>query len=548
MLAIASKQRRGTTSELDCETRHKSLSSHVNFFHPIAFVIYNTHAMTDGLMKNSSNPSSISSHSQTIQSPILPQFIDVKSGLIKSILILSLLTTISACGNSNMPANEEIADNTTIDNSSDLVSSIDTDQDETTDHLEQAEQEQSLEQEETIDPLVELNLPETYFNYANIELPDYYLEDQFPDDFLFTRPVTFFDNTPEHNPITNAGATLGRVLFYDKKLSQNGTTACSSCHQQAAGFSDPEVLSLGFEGRTKELLDGTEDRTRRHSMSLANNRFYYGKKFFWDERADTLEDQVLMPFQDQVEMGLTLDELVEIVNNQDYYPTLFESAFGEDYEITSETIALALAQFVRSIVSVSSKYDIARVEVSSPTDVFPGFTPSENAGKDLFFKGKQVTNAGNPSGIVNCQGCHTTEAFIQSIPDDQMQLTQIDSGFTSTTNIGLDAVSVDDFGVGETTGRSNDNGKFKVPSLKNIAITAPYMHDGRFATLEEVVEHYSNGIQAHDNLSPPLLGGDGINPIRFNFTAQEKADLVAFLKTLTDEEMLMDEKYSDPFE
>ena len=404
------------------------------------------------------------------------------------------------------------------------------------------------DEEDSDNPLVALNLPETPYNYANIELPEYYLEDQFPDTFRFTRPVTFFDNTPEENPVTDEGATLGRVLFYDKTLSANGSTACASCHIQAFGFSDPDVLSLGFEGRAKDTLDGSELRTGRHSMGLANARFYYPKKFFWDERADTLEDQVLIPFQDEVEMGLSLEQLEQLVQDQSYYPPLFEAAFGEDYEISSETIALALAQFVRSMVSVTSKYDKARVDVDSPTDDFPDFTASENAGKTLFFEGKRVENAPNPGGVVNCQGCHTTEAFIASVPDDDVQLSQIDTGVTSATNIGLDAMSLTDFGVGETTGLTTDNGKFKVPSLKNIALSAPYMHDGRFATLEAVVDHYSRGIRAHDNLSPPLLGGDGINPIRFNFTNQEKADLVAFLNTLTDEDMMTDVKFSDPFE
>lgn len=381
-----------------------------------------------------------------------------------------------------------------------------------------------------------LNLPGNYFNYANITLPDYYTTNYLPDNFSFVRAAIEADNTPDHNPVTDAGATLGRVLFYDKKLSGNGTTACASCHLAEFGFSDPEVLSLGFEGRALDELGGTEDRTRRHSMGLANSRFFSGQQFFWDERAETLEDQVLMPFQDDVEMGLTLHELEQIVGEQLYYEPLFEAAFGSS-EITTNKISLALAQFVRSMVSVTSAYDKARVDVDSPTENFPDFTTLQNEGKRLFFNGKEVNDAGER---VNCQGCHTSEAFIAPI------LTDLAEGFTTATVNGLEEESVDDLGVGETTGRASDNGKFKVPSLKNIAVSAPYMHDGSLATLAEVMDFYSTGIQPHTNLDRVLVGSDG-QALQFNFTDEEKSALIAFLETLTDTDMITDEKYSDPF-
>ncbi|APG65633.1 cytochrome-c peroxidase [Tenacibaculum todarodis] len=374
-------------------------------------------------------------------------------------------------------------------------------------------------------PLLELNLPETYFNYANILLPDHYTIDEFPSQFNFPA-VTELDNTPANNPITNAGATLGRVLFYDTKLSGNGTVSCASCHKAEQGFSDPNVLSIGFEG----------EETRRHSMGIVNARYNAGGKFFWDERAETLEEQVLMPFQDEVEMGLTLQELVSITSNQTYYPILFQDAFG-DPTITSDRISKALSQFVRSLVSVTSKYDLAREDVDSPITDFPSFTNQENNGKRLFYLPRQLTNG--VSG--NCVGCHQTEAFIGP------SLTNLGPLTTFTTTNGLDATSTTDLGVNETTGNPNDIGKFKIPSLKNIAIRPPYMHDGRFATLEEVVEHYSSGIQNHQNLISPLVNSNG-EVGQFNFTQQEKDALVAFLKTLTDNQMLSDEKYSNPFE
>lgn len=155
-----------------------------------------------------------------------------------------------------------------------------------------------------------VNLPSTLFNYANIQLPQHYTNNNFPPQFPFQSAAIQQDNTPANNPTTNDGATLGRVLFYDKTLSANGTVSCSSCHKQDSGFSDPSVLSSGFNGSS----------TRRHSMGLANARFYSSGRFFWDERAATLEAQVLQPFQDPVEMGLTLNELVSKVESRNFYP------------------------------------------------------------------------------------------------------------------------------------------------------------------------------------------------------------------------------------
>ncbi|MEZ4757028.1 MAG: cytochrome c peroxidase [Flavobacteriales bacterium] len=357
-----------------------------------------------------------------------------------------------------------------------------------------------------------LSLPDTPYDYSTVVLPAHLTTNvlQGPGQ----NAAIDNDNTPASNPITDHGATLGRVLFYDRSLSANGTISCASCHKQEFGFSDDAMVSVGFDGGL----------TRRHSMSLVNARWYGRGRFFWDERAATLEQQVLMPFQDPVEMGMTLDGLVAAVENRDFYPQLFHQAFGSS-EITSERIALALAQFVRSIVSVQSRYDIGRAQVAQPTQDFPNLTVSENNGKLLFFRPVQLGGGG-------CIGCHSTEAFIN--PDN------------GPTNNGLDATSTDDLGVFEAIPNQAFLGTFKVPSLKDIELTAPYMHDGRFATLEEVVDHYNSGIQPHPNLGDALQGPDGL-PIQLNLTSQEKADLVAFLKTLTDEVLTNDVRFSDPF-
>lgn len=362
----------------------------------------------------------------------------------------------------------------------------------------------------TVDNMI--NLPDVAYNYTDIAIPLHLSTN------VLNGPgqnaAIDNDNTPATNPTTNEGATLGRVLFYDKNLSANQTIACASCHIQEKGFSDSNTLSLGFDGGT----------TRRHSMGLINARWYARGRFFWDERAATLEEQVLQPFQDPVEMGMTLDNVVSAVQNQSFYPELFNEAFGST-DINSDRISKALAQFIRSMVSVASKYDIGRAEVNIPTADFSNFTESENNGKRLFFTPKAL-------GGLSCIGCHSTEAFIN--PD------------AGATNNGLDLTSTDDLGVFEAIPNPRFLGAFKVPSLKNIELTAPYMHDGRFATLEEVVEHYNSGVQNHPNLNNALKDANGM-PQRLNMTAQEKTDVVNFLKTLTDNSITNDPKFSDPF-
>lgn len=357
-----------------------------------------------------------------------------------------------------------------------------------------------------------INLPSEAFDYVNLNLPSHFTTDV-PGQPLPTS-INGLDNTPDNNPITNDGATLGRVLFYDKNLSANGTVSCASCHQQDKGFSDDATLSVGFDGGL----------TGRHSMSLINSKYYQRGRFFWDERASTLEEQVLMPFQDPTEMGMTLEQVVTAVETQDFYPQLFENAFGSQ-DISSDRISRALSQFVRSIVSYSSKYDVGRASSPTPGANFSNFTDEENLGKTIFFQ--TIPNGGGA-----CFGCHTTEAFVSANPGPQ--------------NNGLDLVTTD-LGAGAVFNNPIFESRFKTTSLRNIDLTAPYMHDGRFATLEEVVEHYNSGIQAHPTLSPALIDNDG-NPIRLNFTESEKAALVAFLITLTDDSIGSDEKWSDPFE
>lgn len=353
------------------------------------------------------------------------------------------------------------------------------------------------------DALTALNVPATAFNYASKPLPGY----------LNAPNITAQVNTPADNPVTDWGATLGRVLFYDKTLSINNTISCASCHQQSTGFSDGAVLSKGFNNGT----------TGRHSMSLVNAIYYPNRRFFWDERAATLEQQVLQPIQDAVEMGLRLDTLVNRLNSKLHYPYLFTKAFG-DQSITTDRISKALAQFVRSIVSYRTKFDTGFAAVPPGSNIgttaFSNYSASENRGKSLFF-----------SPELACASCHGTPTF--TAPNAQ--------------NNGLDATFTD-LGVGGFNGNPADNGRFKTPSLKSIELTSPYMHDGRFATLEQVIEHYNSGVQANPNLAQQLRNPPpGMGAKRLNLSQQQKEDLLAFLKTLTDRSISTDAKFSNPF-
>ena len=373
-------------------------------------------------------------------------------------------------------------------------------------------------------------LPAVPHDYDGVTLPAHFLTNAFPGNDPFQNAVIENDNTPAHNPTTDDGATLGRVLFYDRKLSANGTVACASCHLQENAFADPVALSVGFDG----------GRTGRNSMGLANARFYEPGKFFWDERAATLEDQVLMPFQDDVEMGLTLAELVAIVSAQDYYPELFTHAFG-DATVNTDRISRALAQFVRSMVSVNSRYDQGRAMVNDPMDNFPNFTNAENRGKHIFLNRGGPGGPGGGGGPVSCADCHVTEAFISPFSGSPH-----DSGTSAATNNGLDLVSTTDLGIAGATGNVADTGKFKVPSLRNIAVTQPYMHDGRFDDLNDVLNFYDGDIRSHAQLSDVLRGNNG-DAIQINLNGGQRRDIVDFLETLTDQSFLTDPKFSDPF-
>jgi len=352
-------------------------------------------------------------------------------------------------------------------------------------------------------------------------------------------PRMSFFNPYGDSTINNHVATLGRVLFYDTQLSKNYSVSCGSCHRQQTGFADGRNFSQGFEN----------GMTGRNTQSIVNTGTQLG--FFWDLRELTLDHMVLQPIANHVEMGLedTL-EMERRVRALEYYRPLFMNAYGSD-EVTTHKIGLALAQFVKSIISVSSKFDEGRLLVDPNFSMgnganhieFPNFSEQENLGKHVFFL------------KFACSQCHGG--------------VNLDGSLSAPRNIGLDIDYADNGMKGEFSPGVPRDGFFKTPTLRNIQFTAPYMHDGRFKTLEEVIEFYNSGIQPHPQLSDALRireqGGltfehlgpvvnfdfisnsSGTIPQRMFMTGEEKAALVAFLKTLTDYTTLTDPKFSDPF-
>jgi cytochrome c peroxidase len=350
----------------------------------------------------------------------------------------------------------------------------------------------------TVASALTLNLT-SLANYAAPTLPAYY-----------DNAVTALDNTPAANVVNNKTATLGRVLFYDKNLSVNNTVSCASCHQAAAGFSDPARFSAGFSGSAF---------TTAHSMRLGNIRYYRPGSMFWDKRAASVELQVSQPIQNAIEMGFDathggIAALLPKLQAIGYYQELFTFAFG-DANVTETRIQNALAQFERSMVSVNSTWDTGFASVYNPalpdqgrSLPVPGLTAQEDRGRALFM--------GGPGVGVGCAACHVPPTF---------------SLAANSLSNGLDA--------GETR-------IFKAPSLKSVGLSGAFMHDGRFSALDQIVDFYNNGVQAGPALDPRLTAPGGA-PRVLNLSVADKAALVAFLRALTDTTLATDAKFLTPF-
>jgi len=338
-----------------------------------------------------------------------------------------------------------------------------------------------------------------------------------------TTPVYITKDNTVANPITNEGATLGRILFYDKNLSSDNTVSCSTCHQQVNAFSDTDAASSGVNGLTG-----------RHSMRLINTRFADEAKFFWDERANSLEEQTTMPIQDHNEMGFSgtdgdgnFDDLITKLNDVEYYPELFEFAFG-DQVITEQRMQNALAQFIRSIQSFDSKYDVGRVTVADDQTPFSNFTQQENTGKQLFLAPPTFNDNGErTAGGVGCAGCHKA-------PEFDIDPNTLNNGFIGTLNA---------TGTDETVTRA--------PSLRDIFKTDGTLNGGLMHTsinnITSVINHYNNISATLDNanLDPRLKPAGNLQNL--NMTANEIVSLTSFLKTLSGSDVYSNEKWSDPF-
>lgn len=312
---------------------------------------------------------------------------------------------------------------------------------------------------------------------------------------------------PADNPLTVEGLLLGRQLFYDPILSGDSTQSCSSCHDPVFAFTDNgNQFSEGIDGSIGD----------RNSMAVFNMAWHKG--FFWDSRAATLREQALGPITNPVEMKADMADVLYRLNASDRYSDMFWKAFGVK-DITENELALALEQFMLSIVSGKSKFD--QVVAGDAT-----FTDSEQRGLTLF---NSEANPNSATGGADCFHCHGNALFTNH----------------EFMNNGLDSV-LTDLGLGGHTGLSHDEGKFKVPSLRNLAYTAPYMHDGRFSSLAQVIEFYNSGVHpSSPNISTLMV--DFLNG-GLNLSFQDKLDLIAFLTTLNDPYIETDTLYQNPFE
>lgn len=312
-------------------------------------------------------------------------------------------------------------------------------------------------------------------------------------------------NSTVESFIDHKKAKLGRILFYDTQLSLDNTISCGTCHVQQLSFTEDRATSQGIGGQIGS----------RNSMNLENVIFYPSSGGYgWGEGSAILEEQIKAAILNPIEMDMTENQLIENIENNCYYEGPFIAAYG-DFDVSTNEVYEALTHFIGSMTSYNSPYDVGRAEAGNANATFGTFTPLENAGKQLF--------------IGSCASCHSLEIFKGSAP----------------TNIGLDEQYADN-GLGNETGSPDDDGKFKTPSLRNVMVTAPYMHDGRFETLDEVLAFYNDSIQAHPNLDARLKDSMG-DPKKFEFEDYELEQLKAFLGTLTDQSFLNEEKYSDPF-
>lgn len=335
----------------------------------------------------------------------------------------------------------------------------------------------------------------------------------------FEAPFVFGRFTiPQDNPLTQEAFELGRLLFYDPILSGDNSMSCATCHEQKLGFTDGRARAIGSDGQELEF----------NSMSLAN-LLWGPQRFFWDGRSPNLEHQVLEPLLNPAEMNQPLEDLVAELGVHPRYPALFEAAYGA---LDENNVARALSTFLRLLISSDSKYDRYLLGEAS-------LTAQEELGRKLFMAHPDVKTSLRGGNCIDCHSQFVTAGFSDE--------------FDGFSNNGLDHDENLKPGLAATTNYDADFGKFKVPSLRNIAVTGPYMHDGRFETLEEVMAHYNHGIVRSETLSPLILEADNkvadpTEALGLRLERQEIDAIIAFLHTLTDETFLSFPAFSNPFE
>ncbi len=320
-------------------------------------------------------------------------------------------------------------------------------------------------------------------------------------------------NLPKDNPFTEEGILLGRMLFYDPILSMDSSISCASCHRQEYAFAEPLDRSVGFRGL----------RASRNASALFNMAYHHS--FFWDARVKTLRELVFEPIQAHNEMAMTLPLLNDRLKRNKMYIEYFNKAFNKEPNL--HDMSLALEQFLLTLVSKDSRFN-----QFFPGDNLKVLSASELRGA-FIFNGLVDFDANGKTKGSDCFHCHGGELTQQLNPNM--------GGIASN---GLDPAPID-LGVGGITNRAGDMGTFKAPSLLNIALTAPYMHDGRFKTLEEVINHYSTEVHYENpNIHPQMAAHGGI---QLNLSQNQKDDLLAYLRSMTDSTFITNPAYSNPF-
>lgn len=327
---------------------------------------------------------------------------------------------------------------------------------------------------------------------------------------------------PDDNPLTVQGIKLGRLLFYDPMLSRDSTMSCASCHNIRKAFTDGRPTAVGIRGIA----------SNRNSMSLINVGYNWNRSrqhnFNWDGKFYNLEDQVLAPVEHPLEMDANWDSIEARLRRHPEYPRLFRQAFGigDRAQVTRHLAAKAMAQFLRTLNSANSMYD------QHEWVPFVYMTDQQLRGFQLFLGDA----AGNPNGKdAECAHCHSFSRNRAIFARNNFSNNGLDSAASLTDFV--------DLGLGAVTGRASDNGRFREVSLRNVALTAPYMHDGRFNTLEEVMDHYVMGLHPAPNLANELASAPDLPRL----TQQEKQDVIAFLHALTDTSYFNRTEWMNPF-